>query len=127
VNSKERIEFHRTVCGLAVATRSNDWATGEVGERDPAKMAKPIPPQRWGKAFRLACDIDESVAGLPTPEPSADPQGFVWLTWERGPRVFSLGLRSDKFSWWRKTPEIEATSEAPTIGDVVDVLKATFS
>lgn len=127
MNQRERVQLACDFHALALKTRCGDWdKDGDEGEMDVAKMAKPIPPARWGKAFSLARDIDDSVSGLPRPEPGADPAGFVWLTWEREKNRFSLGLKSSGFTWEQHTSEAHRIGEATTLGDAFDVLKATF-
>lgn len=127
MNNRERLVLAQQAMMMSKITRCSDWdSTGDVGQSDVSKMAKPIPPVRWGKAFQLARDMDDTLPNLPQPVFGADPLGFVWLTWERGERRFALGLKSNAFAWEQHTPEVRRLGESQTLGDVVDALRATF-
>ena len=127
MNAFEKEILFREFVALAVGTNAGDWsADGENGTMDPAKMARAIPPARWGKAFKLAEDVSDTLPHLPPPVPGADPDGGVWLTWEKSKFRLALKLLRGKFAWTMRTDGGESSHESESPYDLVQALDATF-
>lgn len=60
--------------------------------------AKPVPYSDWHFALKCALKLGVANPWIKRPTPGADPEGFVWLTWNKDePRQFELAIKEDRF------------------------------
>lgn len=120
---------------LAIEMGKLAEVTGCVGwDKDPDEIisnptdlgAKPIPRNVWLRAFLVANPLAKLLPSLDAPIPGADPDGFVWLTWERGSLRFALEVRANKYVWTRTNEMGPARFESARLEDVAEALRALF-
>jgi hypothetical protein len=114
---------------LSSVTKAIGWdKTGEDIVANPQDTgAKPIAPGEWQEAMKVALKLGVAVAGLPRPTPGADPEGFVWLTYEMGEhRRVAVQLRADRLVWTMKDALGDRTHEKRFVSSIIETRNAAI-
>lgn len=94
------------------------------------ERARPIGQRQWNDAWKCAALIDRAVSHLPKPIPGADPEGFVWLTYETGGRRLALELHASlleaPFRWTTIRDGMPMTFSSHNAKDVIESIRAVF-
>lgn len=124
-----------SIMGLATDILALSRATGGFGwDRDPNEFvadptdlgAKPIAKNEWLKALEVGIALTKSSPGLNRPVPGADPDGFVWLTWERGDNRFALALKKAGMEFERRDAFGVCKASLPSLRDAAEALRAAI-
>ncbi|HEY2516964.1 MAG TPA: hypothetical protein VGI39_39100 [Polyangiaceae bacterium] len=103
--------------------------TGEELSRDPTDVgAKPIAKDDWQDAFKVAMKVAWAAPWMPRPTPGADPEGFVWFTYELGDTrrlALQVHMKGDRpcLHWTVQGPLSKFDLEAPfsrTIAETIN-------
>lgn len=95
--------------------------------------AKPIGVAQWKGSVAVAAVVAQEVDWIEWPLLGADPDGFIWLTWEnaRKDRRVALQLRASlvekRFRWTITRDGFELQHEADSFAPLIEAIKATFS
>jgi hypothetical protein len=129
------MNFSESMCGLAADMVNLSRATGSFGwDRGPDELfsdpknlgAKPIPKNEWLRAMETAVSLCRANPKAGKPTPGADPEGFIWLTWERGSNRFSLAVKKGVYAWERRDSFGAASHSSQRIEDVSEALRASM-
>lgn len=117
------------IANLAKVTGGFGWDRGEDALfANPSDLgAKPIPKNEWLEAMRVAIDLTRAAPHAGKPTPGADPEGFVWLTWEKSGTRFALGITKGGYKWERRDGLGIRSEVSPTIADAAAAMRAAFT
>jgi len=113
--------LHEKMSTLSAVCSQKDWDEG---------TAKPIGQAQWTRALVIVTILQRELPHLPEPEPGADAEGFIWMTWDDGHSKVALELRDslvgDAYQWTVTRDGIDKRWSANTLRDLVTSLRATW-
>lgn len=128
---QELTSLHEDLGTLAQVTSSPGWEIDDSLRAVAHGKAMAIGWAQWTEAMLLAVIVDREVPGLPTPQPEADPLGFIWLRWKTETRELALRLRSSlalsTYEWDRMSFGTRSSVESSnSLRNLAEALRATF-
>lgn len=105
---------------LSTVTSQYAWA-------DDDQKCKIIPVSEYVKALTVAIVIAKEQPHLSPPVPGADPEGFLWLTYQQGDtRGLALEIRKDCYRWTQSAYGDKRRFESTRLEDVVEAMRSVF-